>query len=666
MINKETLENVKAVQNSYDETPYKSKTFYYTQPGRQQMVLKLLGFLTPKLENARVLEIGCSFGGNIIPFALENPKADIVGIDLSGVQIDEGNRIIEYLGLENIRLIHQNVLEFDKKLGKFDYIICHGVFSWVNEEVQRGILNVIKNHLTENGSAILSYNTYPGWKNLEVARDVMLFRDEMLKNRGEQINESNAVKYGRGAIEFLSQFSILNEKIKNGITGITEKDDYYILHEYFEENNQPLYLYNFNKMLLEHGLIHVVDSDLMKTFPNISNEIEEKLTAECGNDNVAKEQYYDFLLDRQFRISIVTHEANKEKINISKDVRITDLKEIDIRGKYEKNKDGFYIIENNEIKDEEVSLILDILSENYPNTITIDELEKKVKEKNKLETNNVYANAVYLMYGKLVEAYSRKLTVKKEEKIKLNPKYKKYLDYFITNPSPVIALASYEGTVNYDTFNEYSGAFGGRSVGDIKGDGKMHYYGIGLLGKASLPANFYTEATVKMGKIKTDYETVLPNGVKVDYDVSRSYYGGHVGLGKIFEITDFSNIDIYSKVFFTRVGKKQVELNSERILLGESDSLKAKIGFKFSQDINDDILWFAGLAYDSEFKGKSNGYNLTYGTDIISPSMKGNTGTAEFGLKFKTQKGFETNLKFEGMVGKREGVAAAAEIMYKF
>ena len=453
MINKETIENVKAVQNSYDEAPYKSKTFYYTQPGRQQMVLKLLGFKTPDLENARVLEIGCSFGGNIIPFALENPKADIVGIDLSGVQIDEGNRIIEYLGLENIRLIHQNVLDFDDKLGKFDYIICHGVFSWVNEEVQRGILNVIKNHLTESGSAVLSYNTYPGWKNLEVARDVMLFRDEMLKNRGEQINESNAVKYGRGAIEFLSQFSILNEKIKAGITDITEKDDYYILHEYFEENNKPMYLYDFNKILLEHNLIHVVDSDLMKTFPNISNEIEEKLTAECGDDNIAKEQYYDFLLDRQFRVSIVTHETNKEKINISKDIRITDLKEISLRGKYEKNKDGFYSIEKNVIKDEEVSLILDILSENYPNTITIDEIEKEVSKRTKSETNSVYANTVYLMYGKLVEAYSRKLTVKKEEKINLNPKYRNYLNYFITNPNQVIALSSYEGTVNYDAVN---------------------------------------------------------------------------------------------------------------------------------------------------------------------------------------------------------------------
>ncbi|WP_336153698.1 class I SAM-dependent methyltransferase [Fusobacterium polymorphum] len=453
MVNKETIENVKAVQKSYDEAPYKSKTFYYTQPGRQQMVLKLLGFKTPDLEKARVLEIGCSFGGNIIPFAVENPKAEVIGVDLSSVQIEEGNRIIEYLGLENIRLIHQNVLEFDKKFGKFDYIICHGVFSWVNEEVQRGILNVIKNHLSENGSAIVSYNTYPGWKNLEVARDVMLFRDEMLKNRGEQINEGNAVKYGRGAIEFLSQFSVLNEKIKAGITDITEKDDYYILHEYFEENNKPMYLYDFSKMLLEHDLIHVVDSDLMKTFPNISEEIEQKLTAECGDDNIAKEQYYDFLLDRQFRVSVVTHKANKEKINISKDIRIVDLKEINLRGKYEKDKDGFYTIENNKIEDEEVNLILGILSENYPNTITIDELEKKVKERMKKETNNVYANAVYLMYGKLVEGYSNKLTVKKEEKINLNPKYKNYLNYFITNPNHAIALASYQGTINYDSIN---------------------------------------------------------------------------------------------------------------------------------------------------------------------------------------------------------------------
>ena len=55
-----------------------------------------------------------------------------------------------------------------------------------------------------------------------------------------------------------------------------------------------------------------------------------------------------------------------------------------------------------------------------------------------------------LLYKNIAEILGNK---KKEEKIKLNPKYKKYLDYFITNPNPVIALASYEGTINYDTIN---------------------------------------------------------------------------------------------------------------------------------------------------------------------------------------------------------------------
>lgn len=222
------------------------------------------------------------------------------------------------------------------------------------------------------------------------------------------------------------------------------------------------------------------------------------------------------------------------------------------------------------------------------------------------------------------------------------------------------------GGGSYKTFNEYSGTFNGKSVGDIRGEGDMRYYGVGLLGRANLPLNFYTEATLKIGQIKSDYETRLPTGVKASYDSTRDYYGGHIGVGKIFEITDASKIDLYTKMFVTRVGKEQIEINNERILLGKSDSVRAKVGFKFSQDINENILWFAGLAYDREFNGKANGYNLTYSTDIISPSMKGNTGIGELGVKFKTQKGFETNLKFEGLVGKREGIAASAEILYKF
>lgn len=58
--------------------------------------------------------------------------------------------------------------------------MCHGVFSWVPESVRRKILTVIKSHLSENGAATISYNTYPGWKSLEALKDMMTFRVDLL------------------------------------------------------------------------------------------------------------------------------------------------------------------------------------------------------------------------------------------------------------------------------------------------------------------------------------------------------------------------------------------------------------------------------------------------------------------------------------------------------
>ena len=104
------IERIKELESSYDNIPYKSKVFYNTQPNKMKGVFKLLNFDTPDLETARVLEIGCSFGGNILPFALANPNAEVIGVDLSKTQVDEGNRIILNIGLTNIKLIHKNIL----------------------------------------------------------------------------------------------------------------------------------------------------------------------------------------------------------------------------------------------------------------------------------------------------------------------------------------------------------------------------------------------------------------------------------------------------------------------------------------------------------------------------------------------------------------------------
>ena len=94
------------------------------------------------VSSARVLEIGCSAGGNLIPFAVWHPRARVVGIDLSQVQIDQGRRSVQGLGLRNLELLQGDIAAMDlQALGQFDYIICHGVYSWVPENVQEAILS---------------------------------------------------------------------------------------------------------------------------------------------------------------------------------------------------------------------------------------------------------------------------------------------------------------------------------------------------------------------------------------------------------------------------------------------------------------------------------------------------------------------------------------------
>ena len=84
-----------AHQNSYDAMPYESNPFPQTSPTHLRTLAALFGLDAPKLENARVLELGCSSGGNIESFAYMYPDSDCVGIDLSKVQIDIGNEFLK-------------------------------------------------------------------------------------------------------------------------------------------------------------------------------------------------------------------------------------------------------------------------------------------------------------------------------------------------------------------------------------------------------------------------------------------------------------------------------------------------------------------------------------------------------------------------------------------
>ncbi len=308
---------------AYDEVPYTSHAFPQTNPLLLQGVAALFGLIAPDPQTARVLEIGCASGGNIMAFAACNPKSQCVGIDYSQKQIDLGRKDVNALGLHNLKLKHMSVMDITKEFGEFDYIICHGVLSWVSPEVQNKIMEVCKTNLSQDGIAYVSYNTLPGWNSVRSLRDIMLYHtaqyaDPMVK-----------VQQARWLLQFLSESnknnkSALANTIEREIGLLANQPDYYLLHDHLEENNYGFYFHEFMSKAQAQGLQYLADTSIESMFSGNLPEETAKVLA-TSNDIVRTEQYMDYICDRRFRQTMLCHSDRILTRNVSSQVLINGV-----------------------------------------------------------------------------------------------------------------------------------------------------------------------------------------------------------------------------------------------------------------------------------------------------------------------------------------------------
>jgi cyclopropane fatty-acyl-phospholipid synthase-like methyltransferase len=144
-----------ATSTPYDLVPYDNFPSAQTHPDRMATVAILWGLEPPAVDRCRILEIGCAAGGNLIPMAVGLPQSSFFGIDLSARQIADGQRVVTELGLKNIELKQIDILDVSPEWGEFDYIICHGIYSWVPATVQDKILDICQQNLSPNGGTCL-------------------------------------------------------------------------------------------------------------------------------------------------------------------------------------------------------------------------------------------------------------------------------------------------------------------------------------------------------------------------------------------------------------------------------------------------------------------------------------------------------------------------------
>lgn len=305
-------------QTIYSELGYKSMPFPYTTPATLEAYAALVGISAPNPKTARVLELGATYGGNIISQALFNPDATFVGIELSQEQVEKGNEVIANAGLTNVSLIQSDIASIGSEIGTFDYIIAHGVYSWVDDGVKEALLRLIDEHLAEDGIAYVSYNTYPGWHTMEEVRQLMMFsnRDKIQFNHKEKVLHGKTIGSIVGSqILKYDNLKERNSKFLGALRSVMQKDEYYVGHDHLEPNNDPVYFYQFNDHLGAHNLAYLCDADLtLSMVRSFDADIADTLDKLALNDHVAQEQYLDFMLDTTFRKSIICKAKHAESV----------------------------------------------------------------------------------------------------------------------------------------------------------------------------------------------------------------------------------------------------------------------------------------------------------------------------------------------------------------
>lgn len=292
----------------YNAHPYDSFVFPQTHPSRLGAIARIFGATgVVHIENARVLEIGCAAGGNLAAMAAHYPTGRFFGIDFAEKQIEQGHRFLAQFPLPNLELHAADILDLNDAFpgGGFDYIIAHGVYSWVPPHVQRHLLASAASLLNPAGLLYISYNVNPGWRMRSAIRDLMRYYTDRFHNPIER------VKQARALVDFLAD--ALREQhprdafvtlLQHESARLKDLPDYYILHEYLEPCNEPLYFHEMVSRTKDAGLKYLGDArPATMATAGFGPDIEKGIRS-ISRDIIELEQFLDLLRSRFFRESI--------------------------------------------------------------------------------------------------------------------------------------------------------------------------------------------------------------------------------------------------------------------------------------------------------------------------------------------------------------------------
>jgi SAM-dependent methyltransferase len=281
------------------------------QVARLEAMAALRGLRPAPLADARVLELGCGTGANLLPLALACPGATIIGCDLAESATSFAGDVADELGLDNIEFRHADLASIDASWGEFDYIVCHDVFSWVAPRLRLKILEIQATRLAAQGVGYISYDALPGWHFHEAALGMMRYQARPQSGFRETVDRARAVL--AMAAEALDQESgVYASVLRDEHWLMSSIPDAHLYHLTSSAQHRAFYFHEFVQEVRAANLEWIGDAGGDRaevTWPEATRTFLAQQPAED------RQQYLEFLNNRSFaRALLCRHDAQRRGV----------------------------------------------------------------------------------------------------------------------------------------------------------------------------------------------------------------------------------------------------------------------------------------------------------------------------------------------------------------
>jgi len=286
---------------AYDEVPYTGRPYPDAHPERLATMAFLHGVQAAPVENCRVLEIACGDGANLLPMAAALPGSQFLGFDLAAQPVEAGRRLAARAGLANVTLRQLDLAEFPADAGAFDYIIAHGLYSWIPADARDKLLALVARHLAPRGVAFVSYNVYPGCYIRRMVWEMLRFHTEPLGGPAQKIAEAKAL--ARLLAEGRTRDDAYAFLLRGELDRFASRDAGALYHDDLSPVNEPCWFHEFVTHVTGHGLQFLCEAELVATsFFGLGDATRKVLE---GLEPLVREQYLDFAKCRRFRQTLL-------------------------------------------------------------------------------------------------------------------------------------------------------------------------------------------------------------------------------------------------------------------------------------------------------------------------------------------------------------------------